>query len=1063
MIGKSDSPQQGTGLGITPSAFMRQTRPDCYSDSRDASAYQLDRSSLEQWLDTLTARNQTHDFEVFCRKLCERTLCPNLKPSTGPEGGGDSKADTESIVTADEITALNYCGEPNAGRERWAFAFSAKKTWASKVRSDVEGLIATGRGYTRIICVTSQHARAKLRAQVEDELTKKHGVSIEILDRNWISDKVIDGDNRDLAVNYLGVGHEIPARQVGPVDFARRQELSDLEKALQDPGAYSGMESQRATDALVAAKLSRGLERPRIETDGRFSRAIRLADADGVFRQQLEARYERVWTAFYWFDDIDLLLQEYAAFEEMALPSDAARNLELLCNLLQNLFTLVMHGHRTPQQVELDARVTRLAQRLETLAAEVERPNNRLEATTSLLIIRVNLAMIARDKAELSSLWPQFSDVLRRAAGLGEYSADRLVRLIEVFGAIAGSDAGYGRLVEELAAFVGDRTGEGRSGQILLNRARQLGAEDHLDMIRLLGKAVQQLAKKEYVEDLVEASYLLASAYLSIGMLWAARVNAIFALASIVAEAEDDGYAPASIIPALLLIGWIDSELRHLPEALDTVRLVHGCSETLPLDEESKARVAARLEEFDLILGSQFLNYGSQDLSAVAGLPDFLGGLGLIHSQGALLYALGYGELLMDEATKADQAAVEEMREMFSTLASQPVGELDGRPLITNAKADHQEYATRVLGMQVVVTCAGSMASILAAEAILAGLEVFFATTLEQSSAAHVERFDIRLVEEAGCSPRFDINADGLTGVARWPEGTLPATFAMQAEVHEFLVTLSAVVFGTTCLTNDSLATIARLCEDEALSERMATVVMSGNSRNRAFNASLSRLSRWTDKAAEAYPPRVDRPTITRRTLDEPTDGPSDTVDFHTPTSHREIGVHSVIDLHLWGMAGWNGVLTGVMSRDAPPLIGLLFKDRNAARRIFQRWRDRFGDRDPDGEIHFALVRHLRDRPSSHYRVLITSGLTERDAADRRVMSVPARMQTMEPATDENLRRFLERYDHTQCYLLMPAVMGADGQPELLMDLAILKWNLPVRAAADIRKHDIEAMALGPD
>ena len=54
-------------------------------------------------LETITARNQTRDFEIFCRKLCERIICPNLKPATGPEGGGD-------------------IGEANAGQERWAFA-----------------------------------------------------------------------------------------------------------------------------------------------------------------------------------------------------------------------------------------------------------------------------------------------------------------------------------------------------------------------------------------------------------------------------------------------------------------------------------------------------------------------------------------------------------------------------------------------------------------------------------------------------------------------------------------------------------------------------------------------------------------------------------------------------------------------------------------------------------------------------------------------------------------------------------------------------------------------------
>lgn len=142
--------------GVSPSKFMRELRPEFYSDTSDRTAYQLDASALEYHLDSITSRNQTHDFEIFCRKLCERTICPNLKPATGPEGGGDSKADSETIPIADEIATLTYMGDANAAQERWAFAFSAKRKWAEKVRNDVAGIVATPRGYQKVYCVTAQ-------------------------------------------------------------------------------------------------------------------------------------------------------------------------------------------------------------------------------------------------------------------------------------------------------------------------------------------------------------------------------------------------------------------------------------------------------------------------------------------------------------------------------------------------------------------------------------------------------------------------------------------------------------------------------------------------------------------------------------------------------------------------------------------------------------------------------------------------------------------------------------------------------------------------------------------
>ena len=116
---------------LSPSAFMRQLRPELYSDTIDRTTYQLDAPTLGYHLETITARNQTHDLEIFCRKLCERTICPNLKPATGPEGGGDSKADTETIPIADEITGLTYVGDAtpvgSAGRSHSALRRSGQR------------------------------------------------------------------------------------------------------------------------------------------------------------------------------------------------------------------------------------------------------------------------------------------------------------------------------------------------------------------------------------------------------------------------------------------------------------------------------------------------------------------------------------------------------------------------------------------------------------------------------------------------------------------------------------------------------------------------------------------------------------------------------------------------------------------------------------------------------------------------------------------------------------------------------------------------------------------------
>lgn len=332
----------------TPSEMMRHNRPYLFSDSSTEGAYSLSRSELSHYLDSLTDRNQHQDFEVFARKLCEREICPNLRPQTGPEGGGDGKIDTETYPVAEEISERWYDGMANAGAERWGFAFSAKKDWADKVRRDVQGMIDTGRTYDKIFFVTSRPARSKDRLRIEDELQNKHGVRITICDRSWILDRVFENRHQDLAYHYLKAGQYDPDQLVvGPRDFENQKALEALEQSLSKRGQSSGEITQSIADALEAAQLSRMLERPKIETLGRFERAIQLAKKYGTRRQEMHARYERVWTLFWWFDDVSAINDDYEEVEELAFRNDNADDVSKLCNLYSVLAARVAQGWET--------------------------------------------------------------------------------------------------------------------------------------------------------------------------------------------------------------------------------------------------------------------------------------------------------------------------------------------------------------------------------------------------------------------------------------------------------------------------------------------------------------------------------------------------------------------------------------------------------------------------------------------------------------------------------------------------------------------------------------------
>lgn len=1049
---------------MSPSTYMRGARPENYSDTVVRTSYVLEEAVLSNHLETITSRNQTHDFEIFCRKLCERAICPNLRPQTGPDGGGDSKADSETVPVADEITIRTFIGDPIAGREKWAFAFSAKADWAAKAKSDIAGIAGTQRGYERVFFITSRFAKAKTRAKLEQDLSAEHGFGVTIHDRTWIMQQVLEFDRRDLAFNYLHVGQEVTAgAPLGPNDYSRGRQLEDIEKALDDHASFAGMRIQEAAEALVAAKLSRSLEKPRFETEGRFARAVRLADAHGTTRQKMEARYEALWTAVWWFDDIAHLNAHYDAIESLIIADDNAANLQFLSNLVQMLINAVLHEDFTRDECKLDARLSRLNARLEELMVDKARPNNALECESMRLHGRLNAALLAGDQGVLSALWPQYCDILARARSLGEFDVRTFVKMIEVVGIPAGNDPAYTALVEEAAAFIGERTGSAEGAMLLLRRAQKLTPDDKFEMIRLAGKAARQLTKKEYAGPLIAALFLLAQAYRSAGLLWAARATCVFGAASIVIEGEADSELDVRIVPALELFAWISLELRYIPDFLHAVQFLNGCLAGLPLDDAAKERLKEALSTLDLALGSHFLNTAPADLAELGVIPDVLEALGLFMARTSLLYAMGHESVLRADGSLPPEET--EAPKIFAALASQPVSEDIRGPLITNSGGPQHLQAT-VMGMVVDVSFDGSTATTLIAEAITASVEACFATGFELDVHPHTERFEIAVVEADRIKkPSLAMDEARLTATVKWPRGMSPLDYDGSGVAIRFFTHVALMTMAATCVMH-SKDVIKKLADDEAVFDRISMIAVTGNSYHRMFSQSVARITDWQDTVQQTYPLQSERPKIERITLPDENDvelkpAPKEATEeqrkaWLKDASHRDVHMRSVIDYHLWNKAGWRGALYMSTGENTLPVIGLMFTNEEAARAIFGRWRERFGEVDREDEIYLSILKDVSPTHPLHYTMLVSSNPAKFKANSAMIMT---RMHRMEAVTDVHVRHFLADYERMGVYLLMPAIFKGD-EPEPLFDLMILKRNLVVKSAKSIGPNEIERVAL---
>ena len=151
-------------------------------------------------------------------------------------------------------------------------------------------------------------------------------------------------------------------------------------------------------------------------------------------------------------------------------------------------------------------------------------------------------------------------------------------------------------------------------------------------------------------------------------------------------------------------------------------------------------------------------------------------------------------------------------------------------------------------------------------------------------------------------------------------------------------------------------------------------------------------------------------------------------------------------------------------SGNAPyPILALGFEDRAAATQIFKGLIKQLGEVDKDNRLRVTIVRGIRRDNPAAYRVVIGANVDRAEAGGRAVVMV-ARKNVMEPATTENLDRFLASIEGAPEYLLAPAHYHSEsGRSSIGVQLAIQKAGLVVRNAWKIAMDDVDVMGLSPE
>ncbi|ETU79908.1 hypothetical protein Q095_00361 [Pseudomonas aeruginosa PS50] len=1037
--------------GSKPQDFLRARRPEQFSDSVKLQESTIDRSMLEYHFGTLNNRSQELQFEIFVRKLCEREICPNLVPQTGPTAGGDGKTDTETYPVSSQIAFFWGVNEaPEA--ERWAFGVSTQKDWRKKCRADVESIMSTERGYVRAFCISSQFIKNSLRAELQDELTEQYGVKVTIFDRTWLLDKTLQPKNQHLAIDYLGLTGSIESKiQIGPFDADKQIQLTEIERQIEqieDPGRLTLSQVDLYTKRAVIYKE---LERDAAAVEHYFNIAVRAAKRFGTQRQHFDALYQLTWAAYWWLESAELFEE---TFEKAIGAAKETDNVEVWEKVV-TLFNLVVTTHREGKcTLDVALLEATIREKLNSIAGDADMISGGLQAETSLALLDL---LFAKNEEQVNSTFRSLSEIADSANKLIGYPMARLVNLLEELDVAFGDLESYEELMDKLI----DDAGERENSRIKADKYLRRGAlssdkKDYYRAIKCFGQSLYGLYSSESKTEMFAALYMLSHAYERQGLLWAARGAALMAayLATSDALKEQRGNAKQAAVFQQLM--WIEGQLGRLGQSLTWYHLAQIISQTLDDDLWTESQKMS----YEALVGKLFLNAGFSDIERLAWLPEKLNQLGLWLSADALLICLGHEDKAGPEGGPIDLEFINMWR---SIDMGAPVAPLD---LYLNRWTTISSY---ILGCKVSVSFPVKSPCMEIAQQLLAVLESFCAPMMAEhlGSTLPAVNIDISLEDEDGfiLQHSFDTAAQVTSAEILCSSFSIANLTDQERDAIRIFYNEFCLRFVTIICPQIGWSRLEKMLQDDKALER--AVLFNCNIGLDGYfigRDAAPGIATHQDASLELHKPtrrvawfdHYNIQPIDWRPRAESSEGrPAHPFQFST-IKHRELKISSLIQISLWDQAGWRGVGFQAGGGEIPAIV-FLFENPEVGGKIFSNIAKNVGDKDPDNKLRIVLMRGISKKNTAHYRVVVGSNFEPDDDESSSIYSALSRFLTVTPNSSQNLDRFLSDYErYKKCHVV---TMDAKGRPTHHLSTS----GIVVINAWEIDDNHQDIAALQPD
>lgn len=210
---------------------------------------------------------------------------------------------------------------------------------------------------------------------------------------------------------------------------------------------------------------------------------------------------------------------------------------------------------------------------------------------------------------------------------------------------------------------------------------------------------------------------------------------------------------------------------------------------------------------------------------------------------------------------------------------------------------------------------------------------------------------------------------------------------------------------------------------------------------------------------------------VNRPFTEKPKLGPLRSLPKKDVKTNFSVFLSTPIDPELWDAAKWRGVFVRIYESE-PPDLGLAFLNEMPARKIFEQWHQRYGERDAFEELRISIiegeVRGEQPGYSVHVGIDLENTIKRyREAglisnADRDGFMTLTRIHRMNPSPgSKNLEMFKQAYRHFKAYTLTPGVLKPDQSDVIpIHNLGIYKSTIHFRRVEEIGPNDEDSVVL---